>query len=331
MRSLQMSDYFIHILKSHLFHFINLEAMRVLITGGAGYIGTELCIKLNQNPKVSEITVLDNLCQGNYNLFLHSQIKPGKVKFVKGELLDSRTLDKLVKNVDVVYHLAAENTDDEKLHHLHEQVNNWGTAELIYAVEESDVQQFIYVSSTDIYGYSNDEFDVYSVVEPATSLGNSKFRGEQHVERIMPKINTQIIRLGNVFGYGVSMKMKSILNHLLFDSHFVGKISIHGSGKQKRSFISLEKTSSILANLLGGKLDSGVYNLVEHSKSIMDLVEIMQHQNPDMEIVFTNQHLELPQRIVKTDDRIMKLYDGESLSFEEELKELKTHFETSSI
>jgi len=305
--------------------------MKVLITGGAGYIGTELCIKLNQNPEINEITVLDNLSQNNYNLFLHSQIKPGKVKFVKGELLDSRTLDKIVKNVDVVYHLAAENSDSDKLHHLHEQVNNWGTAELIYAIEESDVKQLVYLSSTSVYGYSDQEFDVFTLPEPSTSLGSSKLGGEQHVERIMPKINTQIIRLGNVFGYGVSMKMKSIVNRLQFDSHFVGKISIHGSGNQKRPFVSLEKTSTILANLIGGKLDSGVYNLVDYNKSIMDLVEVMQSQNPDMEMKFTNQHLELPQQMVKTDDRIMKLYDGERLSFEEELNALKNHFETSSI
>ena len=305
--------------------------MRVLITGGAGYIGTELCIKLNQIQEVTEIIVLDNLCQGNYNLFLHSQIKPGKVKFVKGELLDSRTLDKIVKNVEVVYHLAAENNDDEKLHHLHEQVNNWGTAELIYAVEESNVKQFIYVSSTAVYGFSDEEFDTFSMVEPSTSLGNSKLRGEQHVEKIMPKINTQIIRLGNVFGYGVSMKMKSVLNQLLFDSHFVGQISIHGSGNQKCPFISLDKTTTILANLLGGKLDSGVYNLVEHNKSILELVEIMQKQNPNMEMIFANQHLELPQQVVKVDKRIMKLYNGNPISFEDELLELKAHFETSSI
>jgi UDP-glucose 4-epimerase len=305
--------------------------MKVLITGGAGYIGTELCRKLNQNSEVKEIIVLDNLCQDNYNLFLHSQIKPGKVKFVKGELLDSRTLDNIVKNVDVVYHLAAENTDDEKLHQIHEQVNNWGTAELIYAVEESNVQQFVYISSTAVYGYSDQEFDVYSMVEPTSSLGSSKLRGEQHVERIMPKINTQIIRLGNVFGYGVSMKMKGILNNLLFNSHFVGKIAIHGSGNQKCPFISLDKTTNILANLLGGKLDSGVYNLVDYNKSIMELVESIQKYHPHIEIVFTNQHLELPQQIVKLDERIMKLYNGEKLNFENEMNILKNHFETSSI
>ncbi|MDQ1769845.1 NAD-dependent epimerase/dehydratase family protein [Labilibaculum sp. A4] len=305
--------------------------MRVLITGGAGYIGTELCIKLNQNPDVKEIIVLDNLHQANFNLFLHSQIKPGKLTFVRGELLDSRTLDKIIKDIDVVYHLAAENSDNDKLHHLHEQVNNWGTAELVYAIEESKVKQLIYVSSTAVYGYSDNEFDIYSIPEPTTSLGSSTLRGEQHVERIMSKINTQIIRLGNVFGYGVSMNMKGILNSLLFDSHFVGRISIHGSGNQKRPFISLEKTSSILANLLGGKLDSGVYNLVEYNKSIMDIVEVIQAQNPDMEMIFTNQHLELPQQLVTVDERIMKLYEGEKLGFEEELKILKEHFEASSL
>ena len=305
--------------------------MRVLITGGAGYIGTELCIKLNQNPDVKEIIVLDNLHQANFNLFLHSQIKPGKLTFVRGELLDSRTLDKIIKDVDVVYHLAAENSDNDKLHHLHEQVNNWGTAELVYAIEESNVKQLVYISSTAVYGYSDNEFDIYSIPEPTTSLGSSTLRGEQHVERIMSKINTQIIRLGNVFGYGVSMNMKGILNSLLFDSHFVGRISIHGSGNQKRPFISLEKTSSILANLLGGKLDSGVYNLVEYNKSIMDIVEVIQAQNPDMEMIFTNQHLELPQQLVAVDERIMKLYEGEKLGFEEELKILKEHFEASSL
>ncbi|WP_461639886.1 NAD-dependent epimerase/dehydratase family protein [Labilibaculum euxinus] len=305
--------------------------MRVLITGGAGYIGTELCIKLNQNPDVKEIIVLDNLHQANFNLFLHSQIKPGKLTFVRGELLDSRTLDKIIKDIDVVYHLAAENSDNDKLHHLHEQVNNWGTAELVYAIEESNVKQLVYVSSTAVYGYSDNEFDIYSIPEPTTSLGSSTLRGEQHVERIMSKINTQIIRLGNVFGYGVSMNMKGILNSLLFDSHFVGRISIHGSGNQKRPFISLEKTSRILANLLGGKLDSGVYNLVEYNKSIMDIVEVIQAQNPDMEMIFTNQHLELPQQLVAVDERIMKLYEGEKLGFEEELKILKEHFEASSL
>ena len=305
--------------------------MRVLITGGAGYIGTELCIKLDRNPKVKEIIVLDNLSRGNYNLFLHSQIKPGKLKFVKAELLDSRSLDKVVKDVDVVYHLAAENADDEKLHHLHEQVNNWGTAELVYAIEDSTVKQVIYLSSVDVYGSSSQEFTTESDFEPNTSLGNSKRRGEQHIERLSPKVKTHILRLGQVFGYGASLNMDGVLNRYMFDSHFVGRISIQGNGNQMKSFVSLSKTAEILANLLDHELESGTYNLVEYQKSILDLVDGLKALSPDMEMVFTNQHLELPNQIAKADEKLMALFISPELSFEEELKSFKEHLLASSL
>lgn len=305
--------------------------MKVLITGGAGYIGTELCIKLDKNPKVKEIIVLDNLSRGNYNLFLHSQIKPGKLKFVKAELLDSRSLDKVLKDVDVVYHLAAENTDDEKLHHLHEQVNNWGTAELTYAIEESDVKQVIYLSSVAVYGNSDQEFTTQSEFEPNTSLGSSKRRGEQHIERLGSKIKTYILRLGEVFGYGASLNMDGVLNRYMFDSHFIGRISIQGNGNQKQSFISLNKTAEILANLFDHELEGGIYNLVDDQKSILDLVDVLKELNPDMEMVFTNQHLDLPSRIAKADEKLLALFTSPELSFEEELKNFKEHLQASSL
>lgn len=305
--------------------------MKVLITGGAGYIGTELCIKLDKNPKVKEIIVLDNLSRGNYNLFLHSQIKPGKLSFVKAELLDSRSLDKVVKDVDVVYHLAAENKNDEKLHHLHEQINNWGTAELTYAIEASNVKQVIYLSSIAVYGNSNLDNNSKSIVEPNTSLASSKRRGEQHIERLGTKIKTHILRLGEVFGYGASLNMDGILNGYMFDSHFVGRISVQGNGKQEQSFISLHKTTEILSNLLDHDLAGGIYNLVDENKSILDLIDSLKGLNPDMEMVFTNNHLELSNEVAKADDNLLALYTSPELSFEEELKDFKTHLQLSSL
>ena len=299
--------------------------MKVLITGGAGYIGTELCIKLNKNPKVKEIVVLDNLSRGNYNLFLHSQIKPGKLKFLRTELLDSRSLDKVMKDIDVVYHLAAENRNDEKLHHLHEQINHWGTAELTYAIEESNVKQIIYVSTVAVYENSG------NVVDPKTSLGNSKRRGEQHIERLGAKIKTHIIRLGEVYGYGASLNMDGIINAYLFDSYFVGRISVQGNGKQEKSFISLNKTTNILSNLLDSDLKTGIYNLVDDKKSVLDLIESLKELNLDMEMVFTNNHLELPNQIAETNDNLLALYTGEKLSFKEELQKFNEHLKASSL
>ena len=79
--------------------------MKVLITGGAGYIGTELTTQLLARTEVDQIVVYDNLSRPNFNMFLGLRLqKHQKLSFVKGELLDSRALKKVLKGVDVVYH-----------------------------------------------------------------------------------------------------------------------------------------------------------------------------------------------------------------------------------
>src|SRR5687767_9681098 len=103
--------------------------MKVLVTGGAGYIGTELTSALIARADVEQVIVYDNLSRPNYNFFLGLQFRNHhKISFVKGELLDSRALKKVLKDVDVVYHLAAKVTtpfaNDEA--HAYEQVNHWG-------------------------------------------------------------------------------------------------------------------------------------------------------------------------------------------------------------
>src|SRR5574339_285303 len=110
--------------------------MKVLVTGGAGYIGTELVHLLLANPEDEQIIIYDNLSRPNYNAFLGTRLaNPAKVSFVKGELLDSRALRKVLKGVDAVYHLAAKVSTPFATAeaHSYEQVNHWGTAELVYA------------------------------------------------------------------------------------------------------------------------------------------------------------------------------------------------------
>lgn len=129
--------------------------MNVLITGGAGYVGTELVIALAHFEEISKIIVYDNLSKGHHNLLLGSRFNHSdKIVLVTGEILDTRQLKKLFHEVDVVVHLAAvvttpfANTDP----HFYEQVNHWCTAEVVYAAEESNVEKFIYLSSTSVYG-----------------------------------------------------------------------------------------------------------------------------------------------------------------------------------
>ena len=168
---------------------------RVLITGGAGYIGTKLTKCLVELSQVDQIYIYDNLSRANFNLFLGDKlINNHKVKFIAGDLLDSRKLRQVINdhNISIVYHLAARVTTPfaNTEAHFHEQVNHWGTSELVMAIEESKVDKFIYTSSTSVYGSSDDYVWEGSLPNPKTFYGISKYRGEQHVKRLFDKLDT---------------------------------------------------------------------------------------------------------------------------------------------
>lgn len=304
--------------------------MNVLVTGGAGYIGTELVSKLAADERVKSIIVYDNLSRPNFSVFLGGR-KQGheKIKFYKGELLDSRHLKKVLKGIDAVYHLAAKVTtpfanDDA---HLYEQVNHWGTAELIYAVEESNVKKFIYASSSGIYGDSEEAIDEQFEPKPKTFYAISKLRGEEHVRRLSSKVNTYIFRCGNVYGYNRGMRFDAVINRFVFDANFQKRITVHGDGNQSRTFIHIESIAKALVNVLHTDLASGTYNLVERSVKIMDVVDVLKQLIPDLEFIFINQHLKLHQLNVKENKIVNeKLGIANQKPLKEELQEFLSRF-----
>lgn len=277
--------------------------MKILVTGGAGYIGTELANWLVSNEAVKEVIIYDNLSRLNYNLFLGLKFqRHPKLSFVKGELLDSRSLRKVLSGVDIVFHLAAKVTTPfaPSDSHAYEQVNHWGTAELVYAVEETpSVRKFVYVSSLGIYGSSDEEVDESATPNPSTLYAISKFRGEEHVRRLMDKRDTYIFRCGNVYGYSKSMRFDSVINKFAFEANFNRVVTVQGNGRQSRTFIHIDLVSKALNNLLSSDLPSGTYNLVERSIRVFDIVDDLKQLIPDLEFIFINQHLKLHELKVK--------------------------------
>jgi UDP-glucose 4-epimerase len=305
--------------------------MKVLVTGGAGYVGTSLVQSLAAIDAVKQVVVYDNLSRDNFNFFLNSDKKmsAGKVSFVSGDILDSRKLRKALEGVDVVYHLAARvstpfsNTDS----HFYEQVNHWGTAELVYAIEESNtVKQLVFLSSTSVYGSSKEEVSEDTIANPRTFYSTSKLRAEGHVSRLFHKINTQIIRCGNVYGYSPAMRFDAVVNKFVFDAHVNNRISIHGSGKQYRSFIHIDKVAHVLTQVLNKNVPSGVYNLSDRNLQVLDLRDVLKSMYPSMEFIYINQHLELRELKVKSDGLITQYVDIPSTSLEDELQAFSERF-----
>ena len=276
--------------------------MKVLVTGGAGYIGTGLCQALLALKEVESVTVYDNLSRHNFNLFIGVQKFDNRYHFIEGDILDSRNLRKAVSKADVVFHLAAKVTTPfaDQDAHLFEQVNHWGTAEVTYAAEESNVQHLIYLSSVSVYGSGELAKGIDAELNPKTFYGISKMRAEEHVRRLENKVKTTIIRCGNVYGYNKSMRFDAVINKLLFEANFHRRINIHGTGEQHRPFVFIDTVTSALSNLIKPDSQAGTLNLVEHNFSINDIVEVLRELYPEMEMIFINNNMKLRELKVDT-------------------------------
>ena len=270
--------------------------MKILITGGAGYVGTKLVKHLVTDSAIEKIVVYDNLSKGHHNFFFGKEYDDKKkIQSIRGDILDTRLLKKLMKDTDVVVHLAAivttpfANTDP----HFYEQVNHWGTAEVVYCAEESDVSKFIYLSSTSVYGASDQVADESTNPAPSTFYGISKIRGEEHVTRLAEKKNAINIRGGNVYGYSKSMRSDAVINRFMFDANFTNRIQINGNGMQSRAFIHVDHLCNALAQTITKEVKSGTYNLVDKNLQILKIVDVLKEIYPSLEFLFTNQHMNL--------------------------------------
>jgi len=302
--------------------------MKILITGGAGYIGTELVTALASHEAVEQIVVYDNLSRGNFNFFIGGKIPSSKIRFVQGDLLDSRKIRKELRNIDVVYHLAAKvttpfaNIDS----HFFEQINHWGTAELVYALEESKVKKLIFTSSASVYGSSTVPATEATPPHPTSFYGISKLRAEEQVQRLFSKLPTMILRCGNAYGYSRSMRFDAVINRFMFDAQFAGRVTITGSGTQSRSFIHIDKVARVLAQLLTTDVPSGIYNLSDKNLEVLDLLDELKCIYPHLEYFHINQHITMQELKVEPSAQLLQYINLPDSDLMEELIEFKGKF-----
>ncbi len=267
--------------------------MKVLITGGAGYVGYALVKQLMFAPEVSEIIVYDNLSRKSYAFFDHQKFIEKPIRFVQADILDGRRLAQEMNGVDVVYHLAAKVTTPfaDVDAHSFDQINHWGTAQVVYAAENASVQQFIYLSSVSVYGNTQEPIDESYAPHPQSYYAIAKLAGEEQVRRLSPKMTTHIIRSGNVYGYNPAYRIDAVINRFVFEAQFQGRVSIHGTGEQNRSFIHIDKLGTVLRQLIQHPLASDTFNLAEHNLSVIEVVELLRELYPDLETISLNSNM----------------------------------------
>jgi len=166
---------------------------------------------------------------------------------------------------------------------------------------------------------------------PRTYYGSSKLRGEAHVHRLFSEKQTAILRLGNVYGFGISFRKDPVINQFMFDASFKGKIKINGKGIQKRGFIHIRKVIATILHLITNNFKSDIFDVVEHNLTIYEVADLIKEKNiyPDCEMQFVNQHLELRNIEVIPDERIMKILEPYKNDISEEMKTFKYQLENS--
>ena len=275
--------------------------MKVLVTGGCGYIGYSLIRFLLKNKKIQKVFLYDNLSNRNLNFFFGTKFKnKEKLSLVVGDILDNYLLKKTLSDnsIDVVVHLAAKASTPFADHSAHsfDQINNWGTACLVNAVETTlSVKKIINLSSIAVYGYAQGKVvNENTMPSPKSFYGTSKLRGEQHIRRLFPKREVYTIRAANVFGYNPCIRIDSVLNKFVFEAHFNNKIEIHGSGMQNRAFVHVEKLAQVMADIVSseGQFPT-LFNLIDCNLSIQDLSDIIESIYPDVERLYLEQHMEM--------------------------------------
>ena len=296
--------------------------MKVMVTGGAGYIGNELVYRLSAEPGIKDILVYDNLYKGNYNLFTGLRKVPGhNVRFIQADILDSRSLKKHMDGMDVVIHLAAkvETPFADQNAHDFEQTNHWGTAEVVHTAEEVGVGRLIYLSSQSVYGQGEVSSTDHPRV-PGSYYSISKMRGEDHVMRLMEKIPVQLIRCANVYGYSKNLRVETSVNQLIFDAHFTNRIAIHGEPEHTLTYISVYRLVEVLARMVKREMDSDVYNLSHRNMSSLEMVDALKELYPELETIFVDQHIPLHDLTMECDDRLREMLPGNTTMTEDLVK-----------
>ncbi|MBN2643569.1 MAG: NAD-dependent epimerase/dehydratase family protein [Victivallales bacterium] len=245
--------------------------MRILITGGAGFIGSHIVEHFHQQ---AEVRVLDNLRTG-----YKKNIDPFNVDFIEGDILDKDIVKRAMEGVDYVFHLAAMVSVPESMASPHEavRINSEGILNVLEAAAAAGVKKLCHSSTSAIYG-DNPEFPKRESMypEPMSPYAVTKLDGEYYCDMFNRggKLKTACMRYFNVFGPRQDPGSAYAAAIPIFTAKAVKgePIPVYGDGEQTRDFIYVKDI--VAANVHMAMNDfSGVYNVAYGGRiTINDLI-----------------------------------------------------------
>ncbi len=237
--------------------------MRILVTGGAGYIGSHLVDALI--ARGDEVLVIDNLSTGRFENIQHFQGRPG-FHFINDSILNEPLLERFVPSMDLIFHLAAavgvRNVLQDPLAAINTNVRG---AETVMGLAFRYWKRIVIASSSEIYGkathvpfHEDDDRVLGSSAVPRWSYSMSKAIDEHFAFAYAAKgLPISIVRYFNSYGPRLDEKgYGSVVANLTRQALRGDPITVHGDGKQTRCFTYI--TDTVAGTLLAGEVKEAI-------------------------------------------------------------------------
>jgi len=293
--------------------------MKILITGGAGFIGSRLCEKCTEEGHT--VLCLDNSMKENL-MNIRLLLDHRNFKLIEGDIRDSDLMEKVMRDIDVVVHLAAHMPEDKNIDNpfLCFDINDKGTLNLLKAAYLNSVNTFIYSSTMMVYSEPPDYLpvDENHPAQPITIYGASKLAGELYCRVYSKAMNTVVLRCSRAYGEGMTKcePITTFINQALSNR----PITIYGDGTQSSDFVYVKDI--VQANLLAlEKNEPGIYNIGGGEEiSVRDVAKrIISFTGSKSEIVMVDKNVDRPFRFVLDITKSCKVLGYSPVSFEEGL------------
>ena len=265
---------------------------KIIITGGLGYIGTELCKLYSGVSWHHEIIVIDN----RFISERVNQIRNWNMEFIQGDILDKDLVQKYCENADVVHHLAgvtdvprtqseASKAQDEKIIEVGER----GTQNILESI--SDKCKIIFPSTHVVYeGINEVKTNIMEdeQLKPVLSYSSSKAINENQLKKSGK--NYVILRLGSVYGFSTdSMRIDIMPNLFSKIASQNGTLKLFAGGRQIKSLVPLIDVARCFKFMEEkNNISSETFNLTKDTLSVKEVAEVCKKHNPKIILKETN-------------------------------------------
>jgi len=271
-----------------------MNRQKIIITGGLGYIGSELCKIYSGETRYKDVTVIDN----RFISERVNQLRSWGFKFIQTSILNKDVIQSIVKGADIVIHLAGitdvaytrTDADPEK----DEQIINTALVGVNNILESiSDNCKFIFPSTHVVYeGFAETKFNIFEdeLTCPILTYSKSKCQNEQDIKQSGKKYI--ILRLGSVYGYSTDTMRIGIMPNLFSKMASQNQtIKLFSGGVQYKSLVSLIDAARCFKFMADSSILNETFHLTSENVTVKDVAEICKNYKPETKIQTTNDEI----------------------------------------